>query len=283
MKELFILPFDHRSSFSEDILGTAKVGSAEKKKIEELKNIIFQAFLLSLNKQKQKDHFAILVDEQYGQAILKEARNQKIKICVPVEKSGQECLSFQYGKNFEEHIEKFKPDFVKVLIRYNPLNIETDKKQLSELKKLDTFCKKNNYRLMLELLVPPSKKDSDCRDYDKKERLERTIGAIKEIKKVIAVDLWKLEGFTPKQWQEIIPLVGKSNIIFLGRGQEEAEVKKWLKSAVKFQKIIGFAIGRTVFLKTLKEYYAGRTSKDAAVKNISAKFDYFVKLWRENR
>lgn len=283
MKELFILPFDHRSSFSKDILNTAKVGTAEKKKIEELKNIIFQGFILSLGKQKQKDHFAMLVDEQYGQTILKEAQNQKIKICVPVEKSGSKCLSFQYGKNFGEHIEKFKPDFVKVLIRYNPLNTETNKKQLLKLKELNAFCAQKGYRLMLELLVPPSKKDLSCQDYDKKERLERTIGAIREIKEAINVDLWKLEGFTPKQWQEIIPLVGKSNIIFLGRGQEETEVKKWLKSAVKFQKIIGFAIGRTVFLKTLKEYYAGRISKDAAIKNISAKFDYFVNLWRKNR
>ena len=39
---------------------------------------------------------------------------------MPVEKSGQNEFDFEYGDDFGAHIEKFDPDFSKVLVRYNP-------------------------------------------------------------------------------------------------------------------------------------------------------------------
>ena len=43
-----------------------------------------------------------------------------MKLAMPVEKSGQTEFDFQYGDEFGDHIERFDPDFVKVLVRYNP-------------------------------------------------------------------------------------------------------------------------------------------------------------------
>ena len=43
-----------------------------------------------------------------------------LSLAMPVEKSGQDEFDFQYGDDFGEHIEKFDPDFAKVLVRYNP-------------------------------------------------------------------------------------------------------------------------------------------------------------------
>ncbi len=39
---------------------------------------------------------------------------------MPVERSGQNMFDFQYGEDFAAHIERFDPDFAKVLVRYNP-------------------------------------------------------------------------------------------------------------------------------------------------------------------
>lgn len=39
---------------------------------------------------------------------------------MPVEKSGQEKVEFEYGEGFEHQIEDFNPTFVKVFLRYNP-------------------------------------------------------------------------------------------------------------------------------------------------------------------
>lgn len=282
-QELFILPFDHRSSFLKDILNLSqKPNKKEREETKELKKIIFEGFFSIASKEKDKNKFGILVDEEYGEEILNKAGKEKFTICLPVEKSGKEELTLEYGKKFKEHVNKFNPDFVKVLIRYNPLNLKTNKKQLEVLSEINELSKK--YNIILELLVPPTEKEKSLKNYDKEIRVERTIDAIKEIKKVLKVNIWKLEGFEKKQWEKIINTIPKeSKIIFLGRGQDKKKVIRWLKAAAPFKEIIGFAIGRTIFLETLKKYHKGEISKEKAVKNISANFNNFVKLWRKEK
>ena len=56
---------------------------------------------------------------------------------MPVEKSGQNEFDFEYGDDFGAHIEKFDPDFSKVLVRYNPDDdAEMNERQLARLKRL---------------------------------------------------------------------------------------------------------------------------------------------------
>ncbi len=56
---------------------------------------------------------------------------------MPVEKSGQNEFDFEYGDDFGAHIEKFDPDFSKVLVRYNPDDdTEMNERQLERLKRL---------------------------------------------------------------------------------------------------------------------------------------------------
>ena len=62
----------------------------------------------------------VLVDEQFGGSVPEEARAQGLKLAMPAERSGQNMFDFQYGEEFGEHIERFDPDFTKVLVRYNP-------------------------------------------------------------------------------------------------------------------------------------------------------------------
>ena len=62
----------------------------------------------------------VLVDEQFGSDIPERAREHGLKLAMPVEKSGQNDFDFEYGDDFPAHIEKFNPDFSKVLVRYNP-------------------------------------------------------------------------------------------------------------------------------------------------------------------
>lgn len=285
IKELFILPFDHRTSFIKDILNVnKKISKSQEQQIKELKRIIFEGFLEAIKKQEDKKPFAVLVDEQFGKEIIKEAQDKNIKICLPVEKSGQEDLQMEYGSLWKKHVMSIRPDFVKVLIRYNPLNVKRNTGQLKKLSEIDEFCRKNGFKVILELLVPPAKEDLDCADYDTNKRSLRTMQAIREIKEKIKVYIWKMEGFSNSQWKKIIPLIGKeSKIIFLGRGQDRGKVEKWLIDASKHKEIIGFAIGRTIFLETLKEYHQKIISKEEAVRNISNNFLYYITLWRKNK
>ena len=140
-------------------------------------------------------------------------------------------------------------------------------------------CLKNEYKVILELLVPPTKKDLKLtKDYDRYLRLERTIGALKEIQENIKVNIWKLEGFDEKEWKEINKIT-KSKIIFLGRGESKNKVIKWLLQAKKSKNIIGFAIGRTTFLEPITKYIEGSFSKEKASLKIANNFKYFIDLF----
>ncbi|MDD3386346.1 MAG: DUF2090 domain-containing protein [Candidatus Pacebacteria bacterium] len=269
--KLIILPFDHRSSFLKDILN-----KPQKNKAKDMKKMIFEAFL---SVAKNNKDFAILVDEELGSDILINAKELGVKICIPIEKSGQKELKLEFRNNFKEHIDKFNPDYVKVLVRYNPNNIDINKKQLNVLRKINQL----NYKIILELLVPPTSKEASLPDYDKKARYINTIKAINEIKEVINVNIWKLEGFNKKQWEGIIKNINKeSKIIFLGRGENKKKVVSWMKSASHFKEIIGFAIGRTIFLEPLKNYENNKISREEAIEIIKKNFIYFIDLWNKN-
>lgn len=285
MSKLFILPFDHRSSFSKSVLGTEKPNKDEKKQLKEFKEIIFNGLVYSLRGRKDKKDFAVLVDEEYGDKILKRARSEKIKICLPVEKSGEDLLKLQYGKKFKEHILKYSPDYVKILIRYNPQNSKQNKKQLLCLSEISRFCQQKRLKTIIELLVPPTSEDlklcQNIETYDKTIRAERTAAAIKEIKNILKPTIWKLEGFDKKNWPKVIAEAKSSKIVVLGRGEDDIKVRKWLKDASSFDSIIGFAIGRTIFLDAIKKYHEKKITNEQAIKVISKKFLSFINNWEK--
>jgi len=287
MKPLLVMPFDHRGSFERDFLGIdpdKKLNKAQRDRITELKETIFHGFLKAVKKYRHKDYFAVLVDEEFGMPIIKKAKKLGIAVCLPVEASGQEEFNFDYGDDFRSHIKKINPEYAKALVRYNPLNKAVNKKDRKRLKILYNFCRKNNFRLLIELLVPPAEKDfaivKNKKEYDKKLRITRTVEAIKELKKVMRPDIWKMEGFSSAQWGRIINVINKnSSIILLGRGADEKQVKRWMADAGRHKEIIGFAVGRTVFSLPLKRYVSGKITKQKAADLIAHNFSRFTGLW----
>lgn len=283
--QLLILPFDHRSSFVKNLLGfSTPLDEEQKQKVKELKQIVFNGFREAVVNYENKEWFGILVDEEFGSEIGQQAKRMGVKLSIPVEKSGQNVFDFEYGANFGEHIKKMDPDYVKVLVRYNPENVENNKVQIERLKSLSNYCQSNNYKLLFELLVPPTAKDLEIagnkEEYEKNYRAEKTARAISEIKEQIKVDVWKIEGFSKSQWKEVIEAVGpEAKIIFLGRGESQEFVERWLQEAGEYQQIIGFAIGRTIFYDPLKGYLSGAISQDRARDLIAGNFKHFVDMW----
>src|SRR5215471_6586906 len=120
-KPLYVLPFDHRATFSKNMFGwQGSLNPEQTAQVSALKAIISDAFKAAVIGGVRKERAAILVDEQFGAAILRDAREQEYNTALPVEKSGQDEFVFEYGPNFARHIEMFNPTFSKVLVRYNP-------------------------------------------------------------------------------------------------------------------------------------------------------------------
>ena len=68
---------------------------------------------------------------------------------------GQNEFDFEYGDDFGAHIEKFDPDFSKVLVRYNPEgDAEMNQRQAERLKRLADWLHEHDRKFLFELLVP---------------------------------------------------------------------------------------------------------------------------------
>ena len=120
-KPLYVLPFDHRATFSKTMFGWQGPLSPEQTaEIAAVKQVIYDAFKAAVAGGVPKERAGILVDEQFGAAILRGAREQGFITACPAEKSGQNEFDFEYGEDLARHIEAFHVTFCKVLVRYNP-------------------------------------------------------------------------------------------------------------------------------------------------------------------
>ena len=109
---LFILPFDHRGSFESGMFGWKGTLNAEQiARIAAAKQVIYDGFKAALAGGVEKASAGILVDEQFGAAILRDAAHHGYVTAAPAEKSGQKEFDFEYGEDFGAHIDAFAPTF----------------------------------------------------------------------------------------------------------------------------------------------------------------------------
>ena len=117
-KPLYILPFDHRGSFQTKLFGwTGTLTIHQTAQIAASKQVIYDGFRVALQAGVPEQKAGILVDEQFGAAILQNARMRGYTTACPSEKSGQEEFDFEYGDEFAKHIEAIQPTFCKVLAK----------------------------------------------------------------------------------------------------------------------------------------------------------------------
>jgi myo-inositol catabolism protein IolC len=292
-KPLYILPFDHRSSFETGLFGwKSPLTEEQSERIVQSKAVIYAAFKLSLAKGVSKEHSGIFVDSQFGAAILRDANANGFIACMPVEKSGQAEFQFEFGDNYEAEIEKFQPNFVKALVRYNPEDDEAlNRRQAARLKDLSDTAHKHNRYFMFELLVPPTaeqneriKRNPDV--YDKKLRPALMAAAMTELQdRGVEPDVWKIEGLDHgEDCLEIVKTAqrnGRKEVgcIILGRGSNEEKVIEWLTIAAKVPGFIGFAVGRTSFWDPLVALRHAKVTREKAVEEIASKFMKWIQIF----
>jgi myo-inositol catabolism protein IolC len=292
-KNLFILPFDHRSSFA-TLLGfiNPNLSSEEKKIMASVKEIIYLAFKKTVEMGIPKEQAAILIDEEYGDKIIKDAISCGFNVILTTEKSGQKEFIFEYGNDFAKHIDKYKPTFVKALIHYNPNDDPLSKmRQQQNLHILSNFCHEKSYKFLLEVLISPTESqlqnvNADNNLYDLKLRPNLTARAIEELQNAnIEPDIWKIEGMENEDSYKIVSLQARKGerndvgIVILGRGESQDKVEKWIRSGNKINGIIGFAIGRTIFSKPLVEYINNKIDKEKTIEIICNSFLHFYHIF----
>lgn len=298
-KDLFIMPFDHRGSFQEKLFGIKgrQPTAEETAEIASYKMIIYQGFKKAIAQGVPRDKAGILADEQFGSAVLQDAKTSGFMTACPAEKSGQDEFDFEYGEEFGAHIAKFSPTFVKVLVRYNPEgDTVSNQRQAARLKRLSDYCHANNNKFMFELLVPATpaqlaKVGGDTSRYDKELRPALMIAAMKQLQDTgIEADVWKLEGIETASDCAAVAAQARVGahrsqvgVIILGRGENAEKVKHWLSTAAKVPGLIGFAVGRTIFWEPLKAAKDGKITREQAADQVATNFKGFCDLWTQAR
>lgn len=295
---LYILPFDHRGSFVTKLFGWhGDLTPAQTAEIAAAKQVIYDGFKTAIVGGAPKNKAGILVDEQFGVAILRDAKANGFLTACPAEKSGQDEFDFEYGDDFAKHIEAIGPTFSKVLVRYNPEgDVASNQRQAARLKKLSDYLHaESESRFMFELLVPPEKAqleqvEGDKKAYDLELRPKLMVGAINQLQDAgIEPDVWKVEGLDRREDCEAIVSAahrrGRDRVgcIVLGRGEDAKKVREWLATAASVKGFIGFAVGRTDFWDPLVSYLAKKTSREAAVAEIARRYREFVEIFEHAR
>jgi myo-inositol catabolism protein IolC len=295
---LYILPFDHRSSFELKMFGWGEDLTPEQTaEIAGAKQVIYDGFKAAVEAGVPKEKAGILVDEQFGAAILRDAAARGYTFASPVEKSGLEEFEFENGDDFAKHIEAFNPTFSKVLVRYNPEGDQSlNRRQAGRLKRLSEYLRaESRSRFMFELLVPAEKAQldrvkGDKKKYDLELRPRLMVQAIHELQDAgVEPDVWKVEGLDRREdCGKVVAAArrgdrDKVSCIVLGRGEDDQKVREWLTTAAGVPGYIGFAVGRTSFWNPLVDLRAKKITREDAVAEIARRYREFVDIFESVR
>jgi myo-inositol catabolism protein IolC len=293
-RPLYILPFDHRASYISGLFGWKEPLNVEQMvTVANSKQVIYAGFQQAIADHVPQDRVGLLVDEEFGAAILRDAASKGYITAMSVEKSGQEEFEFAYGEDFAQHIEAFHPTFAKVLVRYNPAgDAALNQRQAGRLKRLSDYLHQAQTLFMFELLVPASPRqleqvEGDTNAYDLQLRPRLMMQALQDAG--VEPDVWKVEGLVRRE--DAVKLVevarrggrDTAGLIVLGRGAERDRVVHWLKTAASVAWFIGFAVGRTSFLQPLVDVEAKRISQEEAATQIADNFEAWIQIFEEAR
>jgi myo-inositol catabolism protein IolC len=292
--KLYILAFDHRGSFQKKMFGIQGDPTPEEtEKIADAKHLIFEGMLVAVREGAEAGATGVRGDEQLGSHIPEQAREHGLKLAMPVEKSGQDDFDFEYGDDFAAHIEKFNPDFSKVLVRYNSDgDAAMNKEQLVRLKRLADWLHSGDRKFLFELLVPATDEQlasvgGDTDRYDAELRPELMRRAIEDTQNFgVEVDVWKIEGVDEQRDAAMLAEQARSGpgregvtCVLLGRGASTEKVEQWLQVASPVEGFIGFAIGRSIWWDALSAFLNDGLDREAAAEQIAKNYLHFINVY----
>jgi myo-inositol catabolism protein IolC len=285
---LFILAMDHRDSFGRTLFGvTGEPTGQQLASMRSAKSTIFAAAERLAGTDLGGGQLGVLVDERLGADVARRAKAAGFVLAMPAEVSGSDRFRFEYGDDFGEHIEVFDPDWVKVLVRFNPADpAELQQDQLAGLRRLDDWVTSHRRHWLLELLVPPTREQLAAHEdqalFDEQERPGLTVQVVKTMTDAgVRPRIWKLEGYeTTAGAQQVLDAVlatdPAASCIVLGRNAPQRQVDHWLDVAAPLQGYVGFAIGRSIWDEPLADLLAGRSGQDATEETISERYAHFI-------
>ena len=292
---LFILAMDHRASFGTTLFGVEhdSPSPAQLTAMRAAKQLIYEGLELARGRLPA-GRAGVLVDEQYGEGVIEAARRQRdtITLAVPIEASGQDWFTPQWGTAWAEHIERLRPDYAKVLVRDNPaFDTGEREQQFDLLAEVSARLHEIGTPLLYELLVPATPEQlaavgGDALAYDRDVR-PALVSEVIAANQAHGVEprLWKVEGLETADAARQIAAQAtaggrQTDLIVLGRDAPEERLDHWLAVASEVPAFVGFAIGRSIWEDVVRDVEAGRRDGQAARAAIAERYLGFAAQWK---
>ena len=293
---LMILAMDHRDSFEKKVFHADPQALNEEQlaAMRRAKSLVYQG-LLAARGDLGDGTPGVLVDELLGADVQRAARADGVALAVPVEKSGQKIFDLEYGDGTAAHVQSAAPDFVKVLVRMNPADPQTERDlQLERLAKLSTWLHEVRIPLLYELLVPASEDqlakaggNQDVYDRDIRPGLVTAVMAAHH-RAGVEPALWKIEGLETVEAAHAVVAEAKAGhrrdvgCIVLGRDAPRERLDHWLTVAAGVEGFVGFAIGRSIWEDAVEAHE--QDHDDArAIETVRANYTHFAQTYLNAR
>ena len=290
---LFLLAFDHRRSIRPLFGIEGEPTPQDALRIAAAKRTIYDGLLRARGALDGVGIPGVLVDEEYGGEVLDLVRAEPdIVAAVAAERSGQAEFQLEYSADFEAHIERFEPELVKALVRFNPDgDAELNGRQVERLASLSDRLREAGRELLFELLVPPTPEqlgnvENDPGRFDAELRPELVCRAVVDLQGAgIEPAVWKIEGIEDRSGCELVAATcrrdGRDEVrcLILGRGADESRVEHWLRVAAPVAGFGGFAVGRTIWWEATAANLAGEIGRDEAAATIAGRYRRLIDVY----
>jgi myo-inositol catabolism protein IolC len=288
---LFILAMDHRGSFGSTLFDVKDENPTPEQshRMSRAKELIYAGLSRSID-HLPAGRAGVLVDEQYGAAVIQSAQHDPVVLAVPIEASGEEWFTLQWGAEWLEHVQAIKPAYAKVLVRDNPsLRAELRQDQLGRLSAVSEALHEAGVPLLYELLVPATEdqlaaagEDPDRYDRETRPGLVAQVIADNQVAGVEPT-LWKIEGLETVEAAQQVAAQARAggrdtDLIVLGRDAPAQRLYRWLSVAAQVEAFVGFAIGRSIWEDAIRSWTSG-ADDDQTIQRISDTYLDFTRHW----
>jgi myo-inositol catabolism protein IolC len=241
----------------------------------------------------------VLVDERYGQDVIDAVKrgglSRPVVLAVPVEASGHDWFTLEWGDQWLGHVETIRPDYAKVLVRDNPdFDPAEREQQFGRLAQVSSGLHGIGVPLLYELLVPATSAQldqagQDAAAYDRDIRPGLVVRVIADNQAHgIEPTLWKVEGLETVEAAQQVAEQAKAggrttDLIVLGRDAPADRLDHWLEVASQVSAFVGFAIGRSIWEDAVRSYEASGQSEAAAraaSSQVAERYLGFIAHWK---
>jgi myo-inositol catabolism protein IolC len=291
---LFVLAYDHRSVLRQMLQGHPRL-NIDDALLRRTKDVVLDGLLAAIDAGlvPRGTRAGLLIDEELGAATAIRAHERGIELIMPVERSGAPTFTVEYGQQFLDHLRTFPIDYAKILVFLNPAHPPAQYRgQLDLMADVLAAVADDGYRMMLELIIPPTDEQLAglCGDDERFDRELRPALVCQTIADCYTAGmrpaLWKLEGLETQGDYAMVTGAIKAadpaaRSLVLGRGADAQRVVNWVRLAAQAPGFAGFAIGRSIWENALSGWLTGATDSDVAVRRVADQYAWYVNHYLE--